>query len=271
MVLVYLHCSKILLLQFPPLNNCNIMLKPICNQTQTLHSYNPHVFNQQFQHSIHRNNFNTQQKFNTSNAFTDCLDNVIRSTSSDTFSQQIYASDNTQYHDNNNLNLDNSYYGNNQCTICNFNCCSNIPNELNYHKHFSDQQSIFNAPTIHKSSNTSYTTPNVHQYTNVHQNITIETLLNTLEKGVNNNDNALLFAKMVSIIINKHSNTKNIQQIIKRLIDENIINVLTNLMMSYAKYPTILMECQLALNQLATCAVNNKPTENNAENTNSNA
>eukprot|EP01084_Bolivina_argentea_P138809 244305_1 len=245
------------------------MLKPICNQTQNLHSYNSHVFNQQSVDLHSNNQFDIQQKFNTSNAFADCWNDVIRPTSCGTISQQMSTTDN------NNLNLDHSYYGNNQYTIynCNFNCCNcnNIPNELNYHKHFSDQQSIFNAPTIHKSSNTSYTTPNVHQYTNVHQNITIETLLNTLEKGVNNNDNALLFAKMVSIIINKHSNTKNIQQIIKRLIDENIINVLTNLMMSYAKYPTILMECQLALNQLATCAVNNKPTENNAENTNSNA
>eukprot|EP01084_Bolivina_argentea_P318229 551841_1 len=190
------------------------MLKPICNQTQTLHSYNPHVFNQ---HSIHRNNFDTQQKFNTSNTFADCRDDVMRPTSCDTISQQIYG--------NNNPNLDHSYYSNNQHTF-NANCCSNIPN------HFSDQQSIFYSPiSNYQTSKISY------RPTDIHQNITIETVFNTLEKGINNNDNALLLAKMVSIIINKHSNTKNIQQIIKRLIDENIINVLTNLMMIYSKYP----------------------------------
>eukprot|EP01084_Bolivina_argentea_P138808 244304_1 len=179
MVLVYLHCSKILLLQFPPLNNCNIMLKPICNQTQTLHSYNPHVFNQQFQHSIHRNNFNTQQKFNTSNAFTNCCDDVTRPTSSDRVSQEIYATGNTDYHRNNNLNFDHSHYINNKCTC---NC--------------SDQQSIFNSPiTNSQPSNISYTAANVQQNTNVYQQITIETLFNTLDIGINNNNNALLFAK----------------------------------------------------------------------------
>eukprot|EP01083_Nonionella_stella_P232793 820818_1 len=147
------------------------MLKPICNQPQILHSY---------QHSTHNNNFHTQQKFNTSNcnAFADCLDDVMRPTQRDTVSQQMYGTDHNEYHHNNNFNLDHSYYVNNKCTFYNCNCCSNVPNQQNSLIYFSVQQS---------------------RCAFVDENITIETLFSTLETGINNNNNALLFAKLVSI------------------------------------------------------------------------
>eukprot|EP01084_Bolivina_argentea_P094655 170182_1 len=66
-------------------------------------------------------------------------------------------------------------------------------------------------------------------------------------------------------IVKKQNNVKDIQTIAKLLIDENIVSQLTNIMITYAKYPIIQTKCKLVLNQLLHSV--NYDTSNNTNNT----
>eukprot|EP01084_Bolivina_argentea_P222596 376725_1 len=94
---------------------------------------------------------------------------------------------------------------------------------------------------------------NYHQDTNKCNNMTIlqdtitmEKLLYALKKGITNAQNALNIAKMVSALINQQKN--NGKQIVKRLTNEHIVNVLTNCIIKHSNNPQIIKECQYALN-----------------------
>eukprot|EP01084_Bolivina_argentea_P000883 1616_1 len=88
--------------------------------------------------------------------------------------------------------------------------------------------------------------------------LTIETLLYTLKKGITNAQNALNIAKMVSILINKTENDEIAKEIIKKLTNKNIVNMLTNSIVKYSNSPQIIKECQYALNLIVkTLLINN--------------
>eukprot|EP01084_Bolivina_argentea_P000882 1615_1 len=129
----------------------------------------------------------------------------------------------------------------------------------NSHCQDNHEMTIDNRTANHETS-TNYN-ENRNKYNNMtmlEDTLTIETLLYTLKKGITNAQNALNIAKMVSILINKTENDEIAKEIIKKLTNKNIVNMLTNSIVKYSNSPQIIKECQYALNLIVkTLLINN--------------
>eukprot|EP01084_Bolivina_argentea_P080628 146035_1 len=235
------------------------MLRPNCDST--VYSSNQAIIKLPniYKHNT-SNHLNTKQKHNTSNAFADNYDEMqsidhihdITHTSFNEILPSFHTPNEMTYYDNsvqecpcrnNNWNETiQPYPYNNDCYICNTN--TNINYEIN----------------INISDNQKSTSLNRNKEETLSKTSTIESLLYTLKQGITNAETALIIAKMVSKIIEKQKDETDFQQIVKRLIHENIVNILSNAMMQYSKYPQIRIKCQKALNQLIQSVVIHKNT-----------
>eukprot|EP01084_Bolivina_argentea_P293372 504536_1 len=195
-------------------------------------------------------------------SYNECHDNVTygtKSTTPHTFNDTSNVSNIqlpfAEFNDFGNININfntvytnnssSNNYGNQHTSKCNCSCCTGSLN----HNH---PQMQYTSTNEYTPNNKSTNNPNILN-SDENDNIPLQTksvaefLVDTIQKGVENEQIASIVAQTTNSLI---TNTKNIQQTLENLMKANIINILNKAIKIHSKSAKIQKECKLALNNV---------------------